>query len=328
MVQGVATNMRSKQLNLDSYNTDKITHRYLDVYDPILAPWVDKEIKLLEVGIFKGGSLQLWRDYFPLGAIIGIDLKLPKHFVPGERIQVFQGSQSDEQFLSEVANKVAPEGFHIIIDDASHIGELTKTTFWHLFDNHLKPGGVYVIEDWGTGYCDDFPDGRRLNIANSPLSPVQSQSSEAASKRMKVPFPCHSYGMVGFVKELVDEQGAASVTMERPITERRASKFKQMVITPCIVFVTKIAPTLTACPNPVPLGEALGTTTISWDTDDESVGKLYVSKNGGAESLLATGNRGSVAASWIGPGSTYEFRLYTSDHTKLLAKVVVTRAAQ
>ena len=47
--------MRSKELNLDCYNTDKITHRYLEVYDPILAPWVGKEIKLLEIGIHKGG---------------------------------------------------------------------------------------------------------------------------------------------------------------------------------------------------------------------------------------------------------------------------------
>jgi hypothetical protein len=46
--------MRSKELNLHSYNTDKITHRYLDMYDPVVAPWVDKEIKLLEIGIRAG----------------------------------------------------------------------------------------------------------------------------------------------------------------------------------------------------------------------------------------------------------------------------------
>src|SRR5262249_23051211 len=89
--------MRSKELNLDCYNTDKITHRYLDVYDPILAPWVGKEVKLLEIGIHKGGSLRLWRDYFRLGVIIGIDIKLPEHFLPGERIQIFKGSQADTQ---------------------------------------------------------------------------------------------------------------------------------------------------------------------------------------------------------------------------------------
>jgi hypothetical protein len=320
--------MRSKQLNLDSYNTDKIKHRYLDVYDPILVPWLGREIKLLEIGIYKGGSLQLWRDYFPLASIVGIDFKLPEHFVSGERIQVFEGDQSDEQFLSEVANKTASEGFDIIIDDASHIGELTRRTFWHLFDHHLRPGGLYAIEDWGTGYWDDFPDGKRFNPANSLASQVQSLASEGLESSVKVPFPCHAYGMVGFVKELVDEQGAASVTMGRPKEERRASKFEHMLITPGIVFVTKIAPTLTACPNPVPPGEEPGSTTISWDTYDETAGKIYVSKNGGEESLMAASRRGCAAANWIHKGSTYEFRLYNLDHTKLLAKVVVTKAAQ
>ena len=67
----------------------------------------DKEIKLLEIGVREGGSLQLWRDYFRLGVIIGIDIELPERFVPGERIQLFEGSQSDKQFLSEVANEAS-----------------------------------------------------------------------------------------------------------------------------------------------------------------------------------------------------------------------------
>jgi hypothetical protein len=314
--------MRSKELNLDSYNTDKITHRYLDVYDPILAPWVGKEIKLLEIGIHKGGSLQLWRDYFRRGAIVGIDIKLPEHFVPGERIQMFEGSQTDKQFLSKVANEVAPEGFDIIIDDASHLGALTKTTFWHLFDNHLKPGGLYVIEDWGTGYLDDFPDGKRLDV-NSLASSVQSESSQAARNRMKVPFPCHAYGMVGFIKELVDEQGAASVTTHRPIGECRASRFTQIVITPCIVFVSKMTPSLDASPNPVPASEGRGKTTISWNSVD---GKIYVSENGRDEMLFADSPQGSQDADWIRENGSYEFRLYNSDHSKLLDKVVVTKA--
>jgi hypothetical protein len=317
--------MRSKELNLDSYNTDKITHRYLDVYDPILLPWVDKGIRLLEIGIRKGGSLQLWRDYFPLGIITGIDLELPKHFEPGERIEVFEGSQSDKRFLSEVANKMAPEGFDIIIDDASHIGELTKTTFWHLFDNHLKPGGLYAIEDWGTGYCDDFPDGKRLNPANPLVSRVESLASGPLGGSVKVPFPCHSYGMVGFIKELVDEQGAASVTMRCPMDGRRGSKFKNILITPGVVFVTRISPTLSASPNPVPPDDGLGKTTISWNTADGTIGKVYVSSNGGQESLVAAAPQGSAAVDWICNGSGYEFRLYNSDHTKLLAKVAVTR---
>jgi hypothetical protein len=55
----VATNMRSKQLDLSADDSDKIKHSYLDLYDAVLAPWIDKEITLLEVGIHRGESLRL-----------------------------------------------------------------------------------------------------------------------------------------------------------------------------------------------------------------------------------------------------------------------------
>ncbi len=97
--------MRSKQLNLATYDSDKIGLGYLEVYDPILAPWVNKKMKLLEIGVRKGGSLQLWRDYFPQATIVGIDLRLPENFAPGERLQFFEGDQADTAFLSEVATK-------------------------------------------------------------------------------------------------------------------------------------------------------------------------------------------------------------------------------
>jgi hypothetical protein len=321
--------MRSRELNLAIYDTDKIRHGYLDLYDPILAPWVDKEIKLLEIGIHKGGSLKLWRDYFPRGIIVGIDLRLPEGFVPGERIQVFQGSQADTQFLSGVTNKVAPDGFEIIIDDASHIGELTKETFWHLFKHHLKPGGLYAIEDWGTGYWDDFPDGRKFHPKVPILNRVRSLLPRPLSRKIKVSFPCHSYGMVGFVKELVDEQGADSITMQPSMVAPRASMFQSVHITQGIVFVTKVPPTsLTASPNPVPFGDRSGTTTISWNTGNTSIGKVYVSVNGGEEVLFAHKRQGSAVANWIEPGSTYEFRLYDSDHTRLLDKISVSTASE
>jgi len=86
--------MRSKRLNLDAYEIDKIRLGYLDVYDAITAPWIDKEIKLLEVGVYQGGSLKLWRDYFPRGTIVGVDRKLPQHF---QRGGVFRSSRAAKQ---------------------------------------------------------------------------------------------------------------------------------------------------------------------------------------------------------------------------------------
>jgi len=238
--------MRSSQIPLAQYDSDKIANRYLERYDPILEPLIEKKIVLLELGVHKGGSLLLWRDYFPLGTIVGIDISLPKGFQPTERIHVFEGSQADPQFLSDVANETAPDGFDIIIDDASHIGELTKIAFWHLFDNHLKPGGLYVIEDWGTGYWDDWPDGKSLDL-ESYIQPRLKQSPfwllwlrVARKMRLRTAMSCHSYGMVGFIKQLIDEQGAHDVTRKmlngKP---KRGSKFEDMIIMPSLVFIKK-----------------------------------------------------------------------------------------
>lgn len=217
---------RSNELILSNYDSDK-TH-YLQWYDPIFASLVDKKITLLELGILNGGSLLMWKDYFEQGLIIGIDLTLPRDLKSDSRIKMFQGNQIDIKFLGKMASETAPDGFDIIIDDASHMGEYTKKSFWYLFENHLKSGGIYAIEDWPTGYYEDWPDGKSLDFTQYTKDKVEIS---------KVPFPNHSYGMVGFVKQLVDEQAAGDVTKFSNV--HRFSKFSSIQITPAIVFVIK-----------------------------------------------------------------------------------------
>jgi hypothetical protein len=234
--------MRRFQLSLDQYDTDKIPSNYLEMYDPILEQWVNKKINLLELGVYRGGSLILWHDYFPLGKIVGIDINLPKDIQFPERIHVFQGNQEDTQFLSRISREIAPDGFDIIIDDASHIGELSKVSFWHLFENHLKPHGLYVIEDWGTGYWSNWPDGRNLKVGSYNKTNYLKRIFNFYLRRyfhIKVPMRCHSYGMVGLIKQLIDEQGASDVT--RYNTYPRSSKFEKMIITHSLVFIIKAA---------------------------------------------------------------------------------------
>ena len=86
-------------------------------------------------------------------------------------------------------------------------------------------------------------------------------------------------------------------------------------------------PTITASPNPVPVGaEKKGTTTITWDTGDGSQGQVYFSVNNKEEKLwLDNRSKGSQEAPWIKKGAVYEFRLYAGrDHEKVLASVTVT----
>ncbi len=250
-------NYKERRLNLDQYDTDKISNEYLDIYDPILKPWIGKKISLLELGIFNGGSLRLWSDYFPKSNIVGVDINLPKDFQPSSNIHMYQGDQTDIDFLSQVSSDMAPEGFDIIIDDAAHVGALSKISFWHLFDNHLRPGGLYVIEDWGTGYWEDWPDGKGFHVrdVSYKLSIISNFFRKIRialflylphyiARILAAPFasrlPSHSYGMVGLVKQLVDEQSANNVT-RRKISGKasRKSKFEKMIITPSIVFIIK-----------------------------------------------------------------------------------------
>ena len=68
-------------------------------------------------------------------------------------------------------------------------------------------------------------------------------------------------------------------------------------------LLEKRPPLLSADPNPVPAGQQSGKTTVSWDTADGSIGKIYVSVNDGQEMLFADGRRGSAPAHWIETGS-------------------------
>jgi hypothetical protein len=233
--------MRSTQLSLGKYDSDKISSGYLARYDIFFESWIDKPIKLLELGIHRGGSLLLWHDYFPSGTVTGIDIKLPRNFESREGIHLYEGSQTDKAFLSHVARQVAPNGFDIIIDDASHLGEFTKVSFWHLFDNHLKPGGLYVIEDWGTGYWSDWPDGKTISHPTKSTVRVGSRMSNILNKILpKRSLPSHDFGMVGFVKQLIDEQAAPDVTRRSTKGKpTRPSKFYEITITPSMVFVKK-----------------------------------------------------------------------------------------
>lgn len=90
---------------------------------------------------------------------------------------------------------------------------------------------------------------------------------------------------------------------------------------------SKMVPMVTASPNPVPASKNT-TTMISWNTGNAAAGKVYVSIDNREELLFAASRQGSAPANWVRPGRTYEFRLYDSDHTRLLDKVAVATATE
>ena len=59
----------------DKYKCDKgrLKHRYDRVYEPALEPLRDKDFDILEIGIFKGNSIEALVEYAPYATVVGLD---------------------------------------------------------------------------------------------------------------------------------------------------------------------------------------------------------------------------------------------------------------
>ena len=265
--------------HLLAYKHAALKHQlYLNNYARYFRDIAEQDVKLLELGIYEGGSLLLWRDFFRSGKIVGLDLNRIEIDDPTGRISIYQGDQCDLGLLDRIATECAPDRFDIIIDDASHIAEFTKISFWHLFDNHLKPGGLYVIEDWRVGYSVLSPDGgqykwpkpTRARLGRFSHTPERKSQFPSYNRRTvglvkqalvglgmntivnrarrlylklkyKSRFPSHDYGMVGLVKQLMDELGMDQITnpARGGMPPQRYPKFQRMEVCPGTVFVVK-----------------------------------------------------------------------------------------
>lgn len=241
------------------FDTDKSESAgYLKNYEDNVGHLRESSVKILELGVYHGGSLLMWHEYFLDGLVVGLDLQPNPLLDMPARIRFYQGSQDDDGLLDRVVKECAPEGFDIIIDDASHVGTLSRKSFKNLFTNHLKHSGIYVIEDWGTGYWNSWSDGAAYNMTNGN-SIIESRKniplvervakmfglncdSKNADKFRDHNFVTHNFGMVGFVKELVDEVGWADITClgrgNRSLTHR-ASAISKMSIYHGQVFLVK-----------------------------------------------------------------------------------------
>ena len=125
-------------------------HHYFDIYDRHFRRFKGKDIVVVEIGVFHGGSLQMWKNYFgPNAKIFGIDINPRVTELREENIEIIIGSQSDEHFLRKLKTELPP--IDILIDDGGHKMKQQILTFEVLFSK-IKPDGVYVCEDLATSY--------------------------------------------------------------------------------------------------------------------------------------------------------------------------------
>jgi len=136
-------------LNNTGKKITKWTH-YFPVYEKHFKPLTDKPIKVLEIGILNGGSLQMWRKYFhPDSVIVGIDINPDCKVHEEDDVHVRIGDQSDPEFLQSLIDEFGK--FDLVIDDGSHHVSHVNKTFQFLYPK-IQNTGIYLIEDTHAAY--------------------------------------------------------------------------------------------------------------------------------------------------------------------------------
>lgn len=130
---------------------------YLPVYESVIDR--SRPIRMLEIGVFHGGSLRMWREYLhPQSIVVGIDIDPDcKQFEdPENSIHVRIGGQQDATFLHEINSEFGP--FDVILDDGSHMTSHMIESFRTLFASALADPGIYIVEDMHSNYWKAYRD--------------------------------------------------------------------------------------------------------------------------------------------------------------------------
>ena len=134
------------------HHTDKaVYHLFTVIYDTWFSKLRDEQIRLLEIGVLLGGSLRMWEEYFPNAELHGADID-DRSECATSRIRIHQTDQTKSDQL-----QLLPRDCHIIVDDGGHTMLQQQLTLATLFDNHLLPGGTYILEDLHTSDVEHYP---------------------------------------------------------------------------------------------------------------------------------------------------------------------------
>ena len=132
---------------------------YLSEYDRLFSSYRDRPVRILEIGIQNGGSLEIWSKYFPNAqALVGCDINpdCAKLTFEDPRIDVIVGDANADAPEAEILTR--SPSFDLIIDDGSHTsGDIVKS-FARYF-RHLSAGGLFVAEDLHCSYWSNFEGG-------------------------------------------------------------------------------------------------------------------------------------------------------------------------
>ncbi len=132
---------------------------YHTVYGRIFAEYCDVEVRLLEIGIQNGGSLEIWEKYFSqIQLIVGCDISplISQLKYANPCIHLVVGDVNQDSTAQQILDY--SDSYNIIIDDGSHRSDDIVTTFARYFPV-LDENGIYVVEDLHCSYWKDYIGG-------------------------------------------------------------------------------------------------------------------------------------------------------------------------
>lgn len=206
---------------------------YFEIYEFWFKKYKNKPIVILEIGVYQGGSLKMWRDYFGNKAqIFAIDINpICKQF-ESDNTKIYVGSQEDRIFLNEVKSQIPK--IDILIDDGGHTMKQQIVAFEELF-GHINDGGLYFCEDLHTSYWKNYGGGYKnknsfIEYSKNLIDKINAWHSKERNLKVSE-FTKQAYGLHFYDSILVIEK--KSIT-------RPKSEIKGDLIIPISNFPTPV----------------------------------------------------------------------------------------
>jgi hypothetical protein len=135
---------------------------YFEIYESFLSKYKGKDVNILEIGVHKGGSLQMWQSYFGKNSkIFGVDISPACKKYENENTKIFIGDQSDRKFLKSLIAQLPT--LDIVIDDGGHMSKQQINSFEEIYP-HIAENGLYIVEDTHTNYWPKYQRGTRKSF--------------------------------------------------------------------------------------------------------------------------------------------------------------------
>ena len=140
-----------KEFLMGTHNRSFKWLHYFEIYNRHFKRYIGQDVTIMEIGVNRGGSLQIWKKVLGKNArIIGVDIDPSCKQFEEDQIQIYIGDQEDRNFWKKIKQEVPK--LDILIDDGGHYMRQQIVTFEEMFP-HVKEDGVYLCEDTSTSYA-------------------------------------------------------------------------------------------------------------------------------------------------------------------------------